>query len=67
MVHQEKDTYQRFRIDTNYDIGCGYLVLINRDNVNHSTFPMNMNNGLWYHTYENPTHMQESVNRMNDA
>lgn len=55
---QYNDIYVRWSIHANTRTQNGYLQLINKDGVNHSTFAMYMENNLWYH-YSQDQHTVE--------
>ena len=67
VVHQNSDIYQGFTIDSDCDNGVGILKLNSRDNKHHHTFHMTLENGLWYHHYEEMNNFTPSIKRMNAA
>ena len=67
IVQQYTAIYQRFTIITDMDNGTGVLKLLNRDGVQHITYPMTLKKGLWYYKLIKCDEITRSISKLNVA
>ena len=51
IVVQHKERYSAWNLHANVDSSIGTFTLLGRDGVSHTTFPMYMENNLWFHYF----------------
>ena len=67
VVRSNKEKFQGYIIVSDCDNGTGYLKILHRNGFYHSTFPLQKNNVIWFHTYNAREEPTPKVHRMNDA